>query len=64
MRNRIPAMPLIVCLALVGFATLGRSAIAWAQTPPAVAPTLISLSGELRTPDGQLRTGSVCSAVD
>jgi hypothetical protein len=39
------------------------SAVAVAQAPASVAPTLIPVSGELRTADGQPRTGSVLLVI-
>jgi len=63
MRKRTAPMSVILCLALVSVALLGGSTAAWAQTPATVVPTMIPLSGELRTPDGQPRTGQVLLVI-
>src|SRR5688572_31628822 len=63
MRKRTAPMSVILCLALVSVALLGGSTAAWAQTPAAVVPTMIPLSGELRAADGQPRTGQVLLVI-
>jgi hypothetical protein len=50
-------------VALLGTGLMGALPITAAAQTSSVAPTLIPLSGELRTPDGQPRTGNVILAL-
>ena len=65
MRNAPLAVLLLVC-AVVGLARIGSAqdpAQAPQSGPQAVAPTLVRLDGELRTPTGEPRTGSVLMVI-